>query len=96
MRVQLPYITHGEHCVPDSTFILRYLQQTYGEAPPNSALQALDPQQQALAKACVALAEARLGYGMGYYRFVAEAVRSAGPGGETDRKADWRDRGRCA
>lgn len=56
LPVQVPFIKHGSNIVPDTSFIIRYLQNTYGCAP-DSALQPLTMQQQALNTVCTTLVE---------------------------------------
>ncbi|KAL3147244.1 hypothetical protein ABBQ32_002737 [Trebouxia sp. C0010 RCD-2024] len=69
---QLPYITHGDDVVADSTFIIKYLEATYGRPPPYSSLRPLNRHQQAIAAACMAITSDRLTQGLMYYRFVPE------------------------
>lgn len=74
--LQLPYITHGDDVVADSTFIIKYLEATYGRPPPYSSLRPLNRHQQAIAAACMAITSDRLTQGLMYYRFVPEEVRT--------------------
>ena len=73
--LQFPYIKHGSNTFGDTAFIIKYLQATYGNPPPNSALLPLDPQQQALSTLCSVFATERLAYIMLPYRFLTESVQ---------------------
>ena len=70
--MQLPYIKHGSNIVGDTVFITRYLEATYGNPPPNSALMALTPEQQALCTFCTGFVMERLLYLVLCYRFLSE------------------------
>lgn len=72
--MQVPYITHGTTTVADTTFIIKFLTATYAKQLTHSHLQLPDPEQQALAVACMALVEEKLVYDLAYHRFVAESV----------------------
>lgn len=72
--LQLPYIEHGGDIVADYTFIIKYLEATYGSPPAHSSLRPLNRHQQAIATACTAIVTDRLTQGLMYYRFVAEQV----------------------
>ena len=72
--LQLPYIKHGDNIIADSTFIIKYLEATYGSPPAHSSLRPLNRHQQAIATACMAIVTDRLTQGLTYYRFVAEQV----------------------
>ena len=75
--VQVPYITHGKTVVADTTFIIKYLTATYAKSLTHSDLQLLDPEQHALATACLAVIEEKLLYDLAYHRFVVESVSFA-------------------
>ena len=65
---------HGDTMVADTTFIIKYLTATYAKDLAHSHLQLPDPEQQALAVACMAIIEEKLLYDLAYHRFVAESV----------------------
>ena len=65
---------HGDTVVADTTFIIKYLTATYAKELTHSHLQLPDPEQQALAVACMAVIEEKLLYDLAYHRFVAESV----------------------
>lgn len=75
--MQVPYITHGNTVVADTTFIIKYLTATYAKDLAHSHLQLPDPEQHALATACMAVIEEKLVYDLAYHRFVAESVSSS-------------------
>ena len=74
--LQVPYITHGNTVVADTTFIIKYLTATYAKDLTQSHVQLPDPEQHALATACMAVIEEKLLYDLAYHRFVAESVRT--------------------
>ena len=74
LLLQFPYIKHGTHVVGDTAFIVRYLEATYGKPPPNSALQPLQPQAQALCTLCNTIAMERLLWYLTHSRFVPDLV----------------------
>lgn len=89
---KLPYIEDGDTVVPDSWFILKYLQATYGD--PLDA--ALDPHQQMLTHALGRVLDESLYYAIGYFRWLTddgfeiarEAMFGALPDAERDAAAN--------
>lgn len=70
--VQMPYIKHGDVCLADSTFILDYLTNTFGDKiivkSPSDARQA------GIAVAVQRMCEDHLGYGIMWHRIIHEEV----------------------
>jgi hypothetical protein len=64
---QLPYIEHGKVTVPDSTFIIRYLTNTYPEKIPN-----LTAEQETMSTAATAILETRFVMGLGMARWLTK------------------------
>lgn len=65
---KIPYIRHGDNVLGDSTFIIEYLKNTYGERA--KALEPKDPKEKAIAIACQRICEDHLYYGLLHYRFI--------------------------
>eukprot|EP01024_Parvocaulis_polyphysoides_P062390 TRINITY_DN7118_c0_g1_i1.p2 TRINITY_DN7118_c0_g1~~TRINITY_DN7118_c0_g1_i1.p2 ORF type:complete len:286 (+),score=22.88 TRINITY_DN7118_c0_g1_i1:71-859(+) len=65
---RLPFIQHGKNTVGDTTFIIRYLQNTYGDRikiqPPS------DPMLAGVAHAVERMIEGELIFGIAYYRIL--------------------------
>ncbi|KAK9809412.1 hypothetical protein WJX73_003358 [Symbiochloris irregularis] len=68
---KIPFMKHGRNTVPDSAFIIRYLQNTYGPSSTDClALRPKDAQQAALVQAYTALVESNITNALVYYRWV--------------------------
>ncbi|GMH36672.1 hypothetical protein BSKO_04545 [Bryopsis sp. KO-2023] len=65
---KIPYIRHGDNVLGDSTFIIEYLKNTYGDL--TKALEPKTPRDKATAIACQRICEDHLYYGLIHFRFV--------------------------
>eukprot|EP00803_Ostreobium_quekettii_P005878 evm.model.scf_86.6 EVM.evm.TU.scf_86.6 scf_86:52897-53364(+) len=70
---QIPWITHGDVVLGDSTFIIDYLKHTY-----KGTLKIREPetpQQKAVNNSCLHICEGNLVFGIPYFRFLNQNVR---------------------
>lgn len=71
---QLPYMQHGPNLVPETGRIMAYLRATYGKGRKDLMLGPVTDEQRAKIEAYVALIEASVPFGMGYYRLLHHQV----------------------
>lgn len=73
LAVQVPYLKHGEHKVSDSTFMIKYLRATYGDAV--KIKQPSNPTDAAVALALQRMIEEHLRWFGVYHRWSSEQAR---------------------
>ena len=73
--MQLPYIKHGDQIVPDTRFIIPYLEATYRTELEKSQMGQLTVQEQAVSSAVLALLEDRVLYDVAYFRLIDDRVK---------------------
>lgn len=74
MHAQVPYIRHGPNTIPDSVFIMAYLQNTYGKGKTSGILAPMDAAKAAKVESCMALVDQTLPFAVGYYRIIDPQV----------------------